>query len=60
MIIINQQNLKRQKLEVLKQKALVNDVKNEESNSFETLLVKIDTYKSILKQYKTILDFMMN
>ena len=45
--------LEEAKLEVLKQKALVNDVKNEESNSFETLLVKIDTYK---KHIKTIQD----
>lgn len=39
--------LEEAKLEVLKQKAFVNDVKNEESNNFETLLTKIDTYKNI-------------
>ncbi|TLS96162.1 TolC family protein [Aliarcobacter cibarius] len=45
--------LEEAKLEVLKQKAFVNDVKNEESNNFETLLTKIDTYK---KHIKTIED----
>lgn len=45
--------LEEAKLELLKQKALVNDVKNEESYSFETLLTKIDTYK---KHIKTIQD----
>src|SRR5574344_1300530 len=37
--------LEEAKLEVLKQKALVNDVKNEESYDFDELLTKIDTYK---------------
>ncbi|QEZ89540.1 RND family efflux system, outer membrane channel protein, TolC family [Aliarcobacter cibarius] len=45
--------LEEAKLEVLKQKAFVNDVKNEESNNFETILTKIDTYK---KHIKTIED----
>lgn len=33
------------KLEVLKQKSFINDVKNEESYDFDELLTKIDTYK---------------
>ncbi len=37
--------LEEAKLEVLKQKALINDVKNEESYDFYELLTKIDTYK---------------
>lgn len=37
--------LEEAKLEVLKQKALINDVKNEESYDFDELLTKIDTYK---------------
>lgn len=45
--------LEEAKLEVLKQKAFVNDVKNEESNNFDALLTKIDTYK---KHIKTIED----
>ncbi len=37
--------LEEAKLEVLKQKALINDVKNEESYDFDELLTRIDTYK---------------
>jgi outer membrane protein len=41
--------LEESKLEVLKQKAYIKDVKNEESYNFEELLTKIDTYKKHIK-----------